>query len=551
MVHMEEEVMLLTHARILTLDDHDSRAASLAIRAGRIVGLWEEPEPPVEIVRGKRVKTIGLGGAVVLPGFIDTHNHILDYGLYHGRLHAATPPNRSIVDIMEQVRVEAGRRKQGEWILGWGYDDTLLTEQRHPTREDLDQAAPEHPVLIEHISGHLAVMNSYAIRIAGIEDAADPPGGHYGRDGEGRLNGILYESAAQEPWMTCIPRPSVDEMIAAVAAASSDYLGQGITTSTDAHVKTVEQLEAQLRAVESGANPLRMRLMISHKLLRPGAAYGAYTAKQLDEEIRVRSNGRARLDSAKFFQDGSIQGLTGALRQPYHTKPELCGELIHEQRSFEEEVLDLHRRGFRIAIHGNGDRAIGSILDAYEYALKQQPKLDHRHRIEHVQTATPADSERMARLGIAASYFINHVYYWGDRHERLFLGPERAHRISPLREAQGQGLLYTLHSDCPITPISPLFSVWCAVERRTREGRVLGEEQRIGVLEALKAMTLYGAKLNFEEQDCGSLEIGKRADFVVLDADPTAVAPDRIKDIGVKSVWIGGEQVYGERWDSA
>ncbi|MFO2551168.1 amidohydrolase family protein [Alicyclobacillus cycloheptanicus] len=217
---------------------------------------------------------------------------------------------------------------------------------------------------------------------------------------------------------------------------------------------------------------------------------------------------------------------------------------IHQDQ-LNTEMADLHQRGFRLATHGNGDRAIGSILDAYAHCLQVAPRKDHRHRIEHVQTATVEDLHRMQELGVAASFFINHVYYWGDRHRRLFLGPERASRINPLRDAVERKILFTLHSDCPITPISPLFSVWAAVNRVTRDGEVLGAPQRIDVERALKAMTIDGARLNFDEQHAGSIEAGKRADFVVLGADPTKVHPLEIRTIPIQSTWIEGRVVFG------
>ncbi|AND40764.1 hypothetical protein A361_16930 [Cytobacillus oceanisediminis 2691] len=306
----------------------------------------------------------------------------------------------------------------------------------------------------------------------------------------------------------------------------------------------IEELNAHIAAINSGKNPMNMRLMILHHLLREGSAFSGYTADQLDLELKRRTKNRASLDSAKLFQDGSIQGLTGALRKPYHCDESVYGELLHDQNKFAEEMLDLHKRGFRIAIHGNGDRAIGSILEAFDYVLSKSPMEDHRHRIEHVQTAGSEDLDAMQRLGVAASFFINHVYYWGDRHRRIFLGEKRAARINPLADAVDRNLLFTLHSDCPITPISPLFSIWAAVNRITLEGEVLGDDQKIDVLEALKAMTSYGAALNFEEDSAGTIEKGKRGDFVVLEADPLTCPAMELKDIPILATIISGKVVW-------
>lgn len=542
--------LIIKNANILTLDKRNTIARSLAVENGRISGIWEEIEPRImEKVHVTKTKVIDLKGATLIPGFIDTHNHILMYGLAASKLNCSTPPNKGISDILESLKMKAEETKTGEWIEGYGYDDTLLEENRHPTKEDLDKVSPNHPVLIKHISGHLAVANSLALKIANIEnDISNPKGGHLGRNDLGNLDGVLYESTAITLVSKHIPKPSKEKMIKAIEIAANDYIRQGITTNSDAAVGAyygLNEIEAHIESAKLRVNPMRSQLMVMHQHMRKGGIFEGYTADQLDLEFQEKSDGRAKLDSAKMFQDGSIQGLTGALRKPYFNNSNVYGDLLHDQQEFQEEVLDLHKRGFRITTHGNGDRAIESILKAYEYALKESPIKDHRHRIEHVQTATIEDLDKMKSLGVSGSFFINHVYYWGDRHERLFLGPDRAKRISPIQDAIDRELLFTLHSDCPVTPISPLFSVWAAVNRLTREGKVLGAEQRCDVVTALKSMTIYGAKLNFDEDNSGSIEVGKRADFAVLEADPTAINPELIKDIQVMSTFIDGVPVFG------
>lgn len=546
---MSEASLVFTNANVLTLDGQNRRAGSVAVSNGSIIGIWDGSVPPKDSIRTtENTNVVDLKGATLLPGFIDTHNHIMMYTLMRDQVNCSTPPNETITDIVEAIEAKVKETAGREWIQGYGYDDTLLYEKRHPTREDLDKVSPNNPVIIKHISGHLAVANSLALEYGGLTDTTPDPqfGGHFGRDKAGRLNGVLYEPGAITPVSNQVPKKDLDQMVNAIEKTSEEYLAQGITTNSDAKVNDLEELEAHLKAAKRGINPMRTKLMIMHHLLEEGAPFAGYTHEQLDKEIRERSNGLAELDSAKMFQDGSIQGLTGALRKPYHQNTDIYGDLIHDQKSFQEEVLDLHKRGFRVTTHGNGDRAIGSILDAYEYAIEKSNRPDHRHRIEHVQTGTPEDLAKMAALDVAGSFFINHVYYWGDRHERIFLGPERASRISPLADAVENDLLFTLHSDCPVTPISPLFSVWAAVNRKTREGKILGEEQRIDVVIALKAMTIYGAELNFDEDSSGSLEIGKQADFAILEEDPTTVDPETIKDIAIKATFIDGKPVYGQ-----
>lgn len=540
--------LLITNGNILTLNEFNHIAGSLAVADGRIIGIWESVKPPNGVIETIS-KTIHLGGSTLIPGFIDTHNHILDYSLNKDKVDCSSPLNQNFRDITMRIREKASAVPKGEWIEGFSYDDTELEENGHPTKHELDQASIDHPIYIKHISNHFAVANSKALELAQINaNTFDPDGGYLGREEDGQLDGVLYEFSAMNIVQAKIPLPSTEDMVNALAAGSKDYLAQGITTNTDAGIGLFydgrREYDAHLIAAASGVNPMRSRLMILHDLLRDGSMFANYTAEQLSEEISDRSNGKARLDSAKLFQDGSIQGYTAALREHYYNRPDTTGELLHNQQSFNEEILDLHKRGFRVAVHGNGDRAIDSILDAYEYALNQAPDIYQSHRIEHVQTATKTDLNRMEQLHVFGSVFINHVYYWGDRHNRLFLGPKRAARINALADMEEHGILTTLHSDCPVTPISPLFSIWAAVNRRTREDNLLGPEQRVDVITALKMMTIYGAEMNFSESDNGSIEIGKQADFAVLDRNPIDVDTLEIKDIEVQSTIIGGKIVY-------
>ncbi|MEK4759992.1 amidohydrolase family protein [Viridibacillus sp. FSL E2-0187] len=543
--------MLIKNATILTLDEEGKRADFLTSYKGKITGVWDKDEfknAQSSLSLEHNYKEYDLKGKTLIPGFVDTHNHILMYAINKVQVDCSPNKNKNIADILSNLKKFHDVNQNEQWILGYGYDDTMLKENRHPTREDLDKVSKERPIFIKHISGHLAVANSAALEIAKLNATIkDPEGGHFGRDDQNNLNGVLYEPAVMDLVFKHVPIPSKKDLIELLRKASQDYVAQGITTNTDAGIGFLigpEEYDAHIDAIKEKANPMRMRFMIMGDLLLEEGVFESYNAAKLNEKIVKDSNGMAKLDSAKLFQDGSIQGLTGALRTPYHCDEELYGDLIFSQKTLEDMALNFHGRGFRIATHGNGDRAIGSIIEAYKKAIDTSPRQDHRHRIEHVQTATKEDLLTMKEYEIAASFFINHVYYWGDRHKNIFLGPKRAERINPVKEADDLGLLYTLHSDCPITPISPLFSVWAAVNRLTRDGIVLGADQRIDVETALKSMTSFGAKLNFEEEELGSLEVGKFADFVVLDQDPTAINPINIKDIQILSTIINGEVVY-------
>jgi predicted amidohydrolase YtcJ len=257
---------------------------------------------------------------------------------------------------------------------------------------------------------------------------------------------------------------------------------------------------------------------------------------------------QVRATGVKLFQDGSLQGFTGFLTAPYQTQPagksDYVGYPARPRERLVESVRKYHRAGYQIAIHGNGDAAIDDILYAFRVVQQEMPRSDARHRIEHCQTPREDQLAAMKELGITPSFFVGHVYYWGDRHRDIFLGAERAAQISPLASALRHGLRFTVHNDTPVTPVNPLLLVWCSVNRLTKDGQVLGPEQRIGVFEALRAVTGDAAWQNFEEKTKGTIEPGKLADFVVLAENPLTVQSERLKDLEILQTIVGGQTVY-------
>jgi predicted amidohydrolase YtcJ len=254
---------------------------------------------------------------------------------------------------------------------------------------------------------------------------------------------------------------------------------------------------------------------------------------------------KLKLGSVKLFQDGSIQIYTAALRQPYHDRPDQTGDLIYPQSELDGIVDEFHSQGMQLAIHCNGDAAISSVLESLEKAQRKNYRPDPRHLLIHCQMADEKHIERMKSLGAMPSYFINHVYYWGDDHVDRYLGPDRAAMISPLAATVQKDLPFTLHSDMPVTPVSPMFAIHCAVNRMTKSGQTLGPKQRIDVATAMKAYTTWGAMASFEEDIKGSIEPGKLADFVALTDDPFTVKSECLKDIEVSATYISGERVWG------
>jgi predicted amidohydrolase YtcJ len=238
--------------------------------------------------------------------------------------------------------------------------------------------------------------------------------------------------------------------------------------------------------------------------------------------------------------------LTGALRESYFCDENEKGWPIYEQAELNAMVLALHRRGYQIATHANGDAAIDMILDAYENALRIEPRSDHRYRIEHCQVCHPEHIDRMQHLGVIPDFFANHIHFWGDRHRERFLGPNRVNYLDPVGSATRAGLMPILHSDCPVTPVSPLFCIQSAVHRVTSSGEILNAAERISVQDGIATMTRNAARASFQEDSIGTLEVGKLGDFVILEQDPFGVAPSEIGQIEVAATVVGGQLMYGK-----
>ncbi len=529
------------NCEVLTMDPKVPSASAFAITADRFHGVGSKEE--IFKQAGSETEMVDLHGKTVIPGFIESHSHPSLYAMTLLQADCRTPPNKNVEAVKVQIRQMADAAGSGVWVRGWGFDDTLIAEKRHLTRADLDAAAPDNPVFISHTSGHLAYVNSRAIEIAGIgPDTPQPAGGEIHKDEHGFPTGLLMEETAQHLVIRHIPAYKVAQLKKVMEEAMEYYYRFGITSTHDAAIGYFRQgskiLQAYRELERENKLDLRVYLTVVEVLYREILKLGL--------GIGFGSN-RLKLGAVKFFQDGSIQAFTAALTEAYLNRPGFRGELIIPQETLEELVEKYHSKGIQIAIHSNGDRAIESSLRALEKAHQAHPGRDHRNMIIHCQLASQDHIRRMKRIGVIPSFFVNHVYYWGDRHASIFLGPERARQIDPLATSLKEGLMFTLHSDLPVTPVNPIFSIHCAVNRLTREGAVLGSGERISPLEALKAYTIHAAHCSFEENNKGSIEKGKLADFAVLSENPLEIEPDKIKDIRALRTIIGGKTVCEEK----
>ncbi|MFC3419079.1 amidohydrolase [Salinicoccus hispanicus] len=528
--------LLIKNANIIDMVMDTPYFGDILVEDGRIVHIDEE------IAAGEE-DVLDAEGRFLIPGFIDTHSHLLLYGLYKSLVELTPQAVRNIDEIKAALKARVDATPAGEWVVGHGYSEIELEEDRHITIDELDAISTDHPIYIRHSSAHMGVANSRALEIAGInEETPDPDGGYFART-DGRLNGLLFELPAVEVLLPHLPKPSKAEMIEALKSAEADYISKGITTASEACVGLAHGKDDYdaLTAYIQQDNDMKLRLMIDYQLMLQSESLKGLSFEELKQQIETLSDGQCTLDSAKFFQDGSIQINTAALTENYHNVDDKS-HIIIAQEKLEALYMDFARRGYPLTTHGNGDAAIKSIIEAYS-KVNADPDYNEVTRVEHIQTGKYEDIEAMKKNNIDGSFFTNHIYYYGDKHYEKFLGPDRAEKMDPARWAEDLDVLYTLHSDCPVTPISPLDTIRIACDRKTKSGRVLGEDMKLTRFEALKAMTINGAKLNRTESENGSVEIGKAADFVLLDENP--LDNDIVlEDDLILYTFIDGKMVY-------
>jgi hypothetical protein len=530
---------------ILTVDSDTEGATGVAVRGESIVAIGSKNE--IEGLIGESTRVVELGDRALLPGFIDAHGHLGLAMQFLDFVNASSPPvgpMKKIDDIVDTLRDRIAEREipAGELIMGYGYDDSLLEEGRHPNRDDLDRASADHPIALLHVSGHLVTANSAALVLFGFdEQTPNPPGGVIRRrPGTQEPNGVLEETAAIGPLTKLVAGSGSPEKFAGdVFRAIAQHAQYGITTIQDGASNS--EMVAGLRAVAAERPlPIDVAAYIVGNQMEDGASL---------EEIgysRDYLNG-VRVAGVKFILDGSPQGRTAWLTRPYDegppgADPDYVAYATVDPELYKTQAARLIRAGIPFLAHANGDAAIDLMIEGVDLAAGDE-KIDHRSVAIHAQLAREDQLDEMKRLGIVPSFFAAHPFFWGDWHRKSF-GDDRALRISPLRSAIDRELAFTIHNDAPVVPPDIMRLLEIAVERRTRSGFVLGEEQRIGVEDALHAVTLGAAYGYFEEDRKGSISVGKQADLVILAMDPRVVPSSEIGEIAVLETFARGRTVY-------
>lgn len=538
------------NAEIITADDNKTIANALAIEADKIVAVGDQASVQPWIDSGADI--IDLAGQTVLPGFVEAHGHFPGIGLYAIFADLNAPPIgqvKNIPDLLERLRQQLPQRASNAPVVGMGYDDSQMAEHRHPTRDELDSVSRDRPIYIIHISGHMAVLNSAALAAEGIDESTqEPEGGEIKRDSNGRLTGLLTETAFIPLFLKLTHLSSLEQLKVSRSAVNT-YAAQGYTTVQNG-LANRNHISGLNLAKKIGIVPQRLVLWPNQET--------AFQA--LDGELSLPdSNGEDFfIGATKFQADGSIQGYTGHLSQPYHIAGHghnegYSGFAAIAAETLTDWVTRAQCAGQQTAIHGNGDATIDNILAAWEQAQQQCPQQDLRHILIHAQTIRSDQLQRMAALNAASSlnispsFHIVHPYYWGDRHQALFLGPERAQRISPTQETLANGLRFSTHLDAPVVPVTSLLRLWAPVSRQTYAGELLGPEQRITVMQSIRAMTIDAAWQMHLDDKLGSIEVGKYADLVVLDRNPLSTPVTELQSIEITQTVVGGVAIYKQK----
>lgn len=525
---------LYYNGEILTMDKQAPRAEALLVGDGRIMAVGSLAD-----LRGmaKGAEAIDLGGKTLMPAFVDAHSHVMSVGSALKKCDLSGC--RSFDEILAAIRAyrQAHDLTHGERIVCRGYDLAILKEGRHPTAAVLDSLGLDNPIACMHASLHMGVYNTVAMRACGIDDSYTFTGsGVVGRDAEGHLTGY-FEEAAKNKLNAFMNKEGGESFEENFLSAQEEYLKNGITTVQDGGGVKEEKIEKYKNLAAAGKIKADVVLYLAPRM--EDESFFMRAKALLDGE----PSGRLRIGGVKMLLDGSPQAKTAWMRAPYEDAGDYCGYPMMEDEAARAIIARAEQNGMQLLAHCNGDAAAEQFIASYEAVLGGKPSA-LRPVMIHAQTVGYDQLARMKRIGMMPSFFVGHCYYWGDTHLKNF-GKHRGERISPVGEALRQGLPFNFHQDSPVTRPLMLHSVWCAVNRVTREGAVLGNENKIDVYDALIGVTRGAAYQYFEENVRGVLREGAVADLVVLDRDPTAVPPMEIGDIKVLTTIKGGEVVFG------
>jgi predicted amidohydrolase YtcJ len=505
-----EADLLLTNGHLITLDDRASSASAMAVKDGRIIAVGSDSE----VQTFSAARHTNLQGKTITPGFIDSHIHLYAYGEMLLRQADLVGSGR-VDEILSRLQSLAARRP-GDWLQGHGFDNDKLREKRFPSRAELDKISKTQPIIISRICGHALIANSAAIALLSPED----------RESGDAQSGLYTENAAWN-FYKLIPSLSEEEGEEAVLAAAQVALKTGIT-SVETLLDTPSQMIVYSRLHQKNRLPLRV------------VGMPPYWAVEALHKLGIRSrfgDDRLQFGACKFFSDGSLGAQTAWLAEPYADKLSTRGLRIYDPDDLKLKCRDAQSKGFQLAIHAIGDQALRETLDAIEFALDGESNEFHRHRVEHASLCPGDCLERMAKKKIVAT--IQPQFVTSDTWTPNRLGPRRTPWAYPFKSMLNAGVPIALSSDCPVERLDAFDAIAAAVGRHP-----WSPDQTLTPLEAIRAYTLGSAYAAFLEESLGSLEVGKQADFVLLNADPTHLSASQIRHLKAEKVFIAGQCVF-------
>lgn len=521
--------LILKNGHIVSMDDRDHRYEAVAIYNGKLISLGGDRE--IEQYAGKDTIVIDLEGKTAVPGFIDAHQHMISTGF---NLRNVDCRVTSIKEMVDKIKRRAKKCAPEEWIIGWGYDESRFTEQRHPMKTDFEGI--ENPVFITHYSLHSAVANDAALKATGISPATHVKHGKIEVDDDGEPTGRLIEEAL-DIVKNNMPPYSLEQMKEALRLADDEYVKYGITSVHEAGMGHLTKSLNEFKVFQEMARDQELKVRV----------YGMVLDEFFPEAQQMKlafgfGNEHFKVGAVKMFTDGTLSGKTAAVSRPYQNDGGY-GEKTHTDEELKEAVFKAHREGYQVACHAIGDEAVRQVVDAYENALSRIPRKDARHRVEHASVTNKTLLKRMRDLGVVPVPQPVFVYFAGDVYEEN-LDPALVDGVFAHRSFLNHRLQPAGSSDSPIRPVSPLLGMYAAMSRETVNGMTLLPQEKVSLYEALQMYTKNAAYASFDENIKGTLEVEKLADITVLPKGFLDFSAKQVKDTEVEMTIIGGEVVY-------
>ena len=532
----QQATTLFINGAVITIDDTDRICEAAAVRGNRILFVGSASEAIRRA--GPQTDVVDLRGRCLVPGFVDAHCHAATYGVAKHQLPCSPQDVSSIDELLRAVATMAESTPPGEWILGRGYNHLSLIEKRHPSRRELDSAAPHHKVFIVRTCGHLAVASSRVLAEFDIGPGTpDPDGGRIERDAQGEPTGLLYEQAAMKIRMHT--QPSMAELEIGLKEMNQDFLRLGITSLHDASGVNPEEIKVFQKGVAAGWLKTRLYLMVR----------SAGSICQLGDIfletglVTGFGNERIRIGPYKLMIDGAGSSGSAAMKKPYLGDATDFGILNISAEELDRKVENAHRAGYQVAVHAIGDRAIEMALNSYAKALARHPRSNHRHRIEHCGFLNETLLGRIIDLEVIPVLGLPFLYELGENYLQIYQQND-LERVFPLNRLLKNGAKAALSSDAPVIHPNPMHGLYFAMTQKTKSGRAIAPDQKVGVLQALRSYTLHGAYASFEEGIKGSIEAGKLADLVVLSRNILSAPPEELVEVSVDLTMVDGEILY-------